>query len=71
MSEEDIVDIWNTFKDYIEKKQSAIAAERYVDMLADYGIDDQVFISALGHDVVLDHAINYYLDIDEEHTEDY
>jgi hypothetical protein len=35
-------------------------------LLADYGVDDEQFKSVLGTDAVLDHAINYYLELDED-----
>ena len=66
MDETQIVDIWTVFKEYLDKKSSDTAAERYVDLLADYGVEDHVFMSALGSDATLDAAINYYLDIDSE-----
>ena len=66
MTEEQIVDVWGLFKEYIDKKQLEIVAEKYVDLLADYGTSDQTFIEALGSSSSLDEAINYYLDADEE-----
>lgn len=66
MDETQIVDIWTVFKEYVDKKTVDTAAERYVDLLADYGVGDHVFMSALGSDATLDAAINYYLDIDAE-----
>lgn len=66
MDETHIADIWMMFKEYIDKKQVDIAAERYVDLLADYGVDDEGFKAVLGSDAVLDHAINYYLELDED-----
>jgi len=66
MDEIQIVDIWTVFKEYLDKKTTEAAAERYVDLMADYGVDDHVFMAALGSDSTLDAAINYYLDIDEE-----
>ena len=66
MTEEHIADIWNLFKPYLDKKQVDIVAENYVDLLADYGASDESFLNALGNDVTLDHAINYYLDIDAD-----
>jgi hypothetical protein len=71
MSEEEIVDLWNLFKDYIDSKQMELAAERYVDLLADYGVDDQTLVSVTGHHAVLDKAIDYYLDVSEEDNEDF
>jgi len=66
MDEIQIVDIWTVFKEYLDKKTTDTAAERYVDLIADYGVDDHVFMAALGSDATLDSAINYYLDIDQE-----
>ena len=70
MNEDQIADIWTMFKEYLDKKQIDVIAEKYVDLLADYGVDDQVFKEAIGHDRVLDEAISYYLDLDNV-DEDY
>ena len=70
MTEEQIVDIWGVFKEYIDKKQLEIVAEKYVDLLADYGVGDDQLKESLGTDDHLDAAINYYLDIDDELTAD-
>jgi len=66
MNEEQIVDIWNLFKPNLDKKQVEIAAEKFVDLLADYGVDDIAFKDCLGNDRDLDNAIQYYLDLDAE-----
>ena len=52
------------------EKQIDVMAEKYVDIMADYGVEDDAFKEALGSDEDLDKAINYYLDIDEQ-DEDY
>jgi hypothetical protein len=70
MDESQIVDIWTLFKEYLDKKNQDIAAERFVDMLADYGVDDHTLTQVLGSDSTLDGAINYFLDVDEENYED-
>ena len=70
MTEEEIIDVWNLFKEYIDKKQIEIAVERFVDLLADYGVDDTILTNCLGNDKHLDVAINYYLDLDAD-EEDY
>jgi len=70
MDESQIVDIWTVFKDNIDKKNIEVVAERFVDVCADYGADDEHFKSALGHCNDLDAAIYYYLDIDNDVTED-
>jgi len=70
MDESQIVDTWTLFKEYIDKKNIEVAAERFVDMLADYGVDDHTLTQALGSDNNLDAAINYFLDVDEENYAD-
>ena len=66
MEESQIADIWMMFKEYLDKKHVEMAAERFVDLMADYGVDDETFTSLLGTDKDLDSAINYYLDIDAD-----
>jgi hypothetical protein len=66
MNEEQIADVWNIFKNYLDKKHVDTAAERFVDLLADYGIDDITFKELLGTDKDLDVAISYYLEDDVE-----
>ncbi len=70
MNEQQIGDVWTLFKEYVDKKQVEIVAEKFVDMLADYGVDDQVFKEVLGVDADLDSAIGYYLDIDTDSDDD-
>ena len=69
MDEHIISDVWTLFKEYLDKKQIDIVAEKYVDLLADYGISDQVLKDCMGTESNLDHAIQYYLELDE--TDDY
>jgi hypothetical protein len=73
LNETQVGDIWLNFVEYIDKKQLETVAERYVDLLADFGISDKVFKEALGVDETLDQAIGYYLNDDEdiEDDEDY
>ena len=64
MNESQVVEVWTLFKEYIDKKALEIAAERYVDLMADYGVSDEILKDCFGHCVNLDNAIKYYLDID-------
>jgi len=64
------VDVWNLFKEYVDKKQVELVAEKFVDLLADHGVDDQQMKELLGNDNHLDEAISYYLDEDNEETYD-
>ena len=70
MNEEQLADIWMTFKEYLDKKHVEMAAERFIDLLADYGLSDQALTELLGNDYILDNAINYYLEVDDD-TDDY
>ena len=64
MNEENIADIWTLFKEYLDKKQIEIVAEKFVDLMADYGVSDQTLKEVMGHDLTLDEAIHYYLVLD-------
>jgi len=66
MDSELIVNFWNCVKDYFDKKQIDSAAEKYINLIADYGIDDTVLKECLGSDDHLDDAIEYYLDEEQE-----
>ena len=70
LSETQVGDIWLNFVEYIDKKQLETVAERYVDLLADFGVSDKVFKEALGVDETLDQAIGYYLNDDEDAEDD-
>ena len=66
MNEDQIQETWTLFKEYLDKKQIEVVAEKFVDLLADYGISDIVFQDLIGVDKDLDSAINYYLELDDE-----
>ena len=66
-----VVEIWQFFREYMDRKQPVdVIAEKFVDLMADYGVGDEDFQDALGADDDLDKAIQYYLDTDSE-EEDY
>ena len=72
LNETQVGDVWLMFVEYMDKKQLETVAERYIDMLADFGVPDKVFKDATGVDEILDQAIGYYLNEDEEEDdEDY
>lgn len=74
MNENVIADVWNLFKDFLDKKSIDLVAEKYIDLLADYGVDDLVFKEIKDVDQHLDDAISYYLgdmyDNDSDEDED-
>jgi hypothetical protein len=65
MNEEFVADIWTLFKPYFDKKHIEMAAEKFVDVIIDYGLDDTQLQDMLGTDKHLDAAIQYYLEMDE------
>jgi len=71
LNETQIADVWILFSEFIDKKNHEAVAERYVDLLADFGVNDRVLESATGVDSTLDAAIEYYLDEDIEDDDDY
>ncbi len=71
LNETQIADVWILFSESIDKKIIDVAAERYVDLLADFGTSDRVLEGATGVDAVLDQAIEYYMDEDSEDDDDY
>jgi hypothetical protein len=74
LNETQIGDIWLNFVEYLDKKQLETVAERYIDLLADFGVSDRTLQNATGVDEILDQAIAYYLNEDEiadEDDEDY
>jgi len=66
MTDENIVEVWTLFKEYLDKKQIEVVAEKYIDLMADYGVADNTLKESLGVDSILDEAIYYYLDLDAE-----
>lgn len=66
-----VVEIWQFFREYMDRKQPVeVIAEKFIDLMADYGVEDEDFQDALGADDDLDRAIQYYLDTESE-EEDY
>ena len=61
-----LIETLQFFKEYVDKKQIEVVAEKYVEMCADYGVEDEQFKEAMGNDQDLDKAIMYYLDIEED-----
>jgi len=70
LNETQVGDIWLNFVEYLDKKQLETVAERYIDMLADFGVPDKVLQAATGVDDTLDQAIGYYLNEDEGYVDD-
>ena len=74
MNESLVVEMWDLLKEYSDKKQLSVIAEKYVNVLTDNGVRDQELENALGHDDDLDDAIKEILELtddDDEFEDDY
>ena len=71
LNETQIADVWILFSEFIDKKQLEGVAERYIDLLADFGAPDRLLEGATGVDSILDQAIEYYLDEESDDDDDY
>lgn len=58
MEESLIIEIWDTFKEYIPEKNKEIAANHFVDFLVGKDVDLEVLEGLKGFDSHLDEAID-------------
>lgn len=71
MDEQLIIELWDTFKDYIPEKNREIAANQFIDFLLGKDIETSELEGVLGYDPHLDSAIETALGEDlEEDDED-
>lgn len=70
MEENLIMEIWDTFVEYIPDKNKEMAANHFVDMLVGNDVAVTVFESVLGYDPHLDDAIKFVLDQSDESLDD-
>ena len=66
-----IVEMWDLFKDYADKKQLSVIAEKYVTLVTDHGATDRDLEHVLGHDDDLDDAIKEMIDLDSHDEDDW
>jgi len=73
MNESFVVEMWELLKEYSDKKHLSIVSEKYIDLLVDHGVSDQVLENALGHDDDLDESIRNILEMydDDDGDDDY
>ena len=71
ITESQIGDIWLLFVEYIaDKKQVESAAERYVELLLDSGVRERTLEHIAGVDPILEDAIAYYLEVEDDEEEE-
>jgi hypothetical protein len=74
MEETLIIEVWDTFRDYIPEKSRETAANQYVDYLLGKDVEISELEGVLGYDPHLDAAIQLVLSEeaeDEDPEEDY
>jgi hypothetical protein len=69
MNESMIVELWDLIREYGDKKQMSVIAEKFVGLLSEHGANDNDLENALGHDDELDDAIREMLEIDEDEVD--
>ena len=57
MEENQIIGVWDTFKDYIPEKNRETAANHFVDFLVGQDVELSVLESVMGYDPHMDAAI--------------
>ncbi len=70
MDEQLIIELWDTFKDYIPEKNRDTAAAQYVDYLVGKDVDTSELEGVLGYDPHLDTAIEFVLGEDRNNEDD-
>ena len=60
-----IMEIWDTFKEYIPEKSKSPAADQYIDFLIGKEVDNDTLESYIGYDNHLDDAIRAVIDNDD------
>lgn len=70
MDESLIIEIWDTFKEYISEKNRDTAADQYVDYLLGKDVEIDVLEGFLGYDPHLDYAINAVIDQGSDSMDD-
>jgi hypothetical protein len=76
MEEDLIIEVWDTFREYVSDKNKEVAANQYIDFLIGKDVELSVLQSLIGYDTYLDNAIQLVVDEnkddeDEIDEEDY
>jgi hypothetical protein len=70
MDESLVIEVWDTFKEYIPEKNKDMAATQYVDFLLGKEISPSILESFLGYDTHLDDAIKTAIDEEETYKDE-
>ena len=70
MDSEVLTNTWNVLKEYIKEKQSA--ADHWIGLLIDEGVQDEVILDLAAVDKYLAKAVEYNgIDLDEDDEDEY
>ena len=69
MEEDQIIEVWDVFKEYISDKNKDTAANHFVDYLLGKDVEISILQGLVGYDTHLDDAIS--LVVDEDETDGY
>ena len=71
MEEDLIIEVWDTFREYVSDKNKEVAANQYIDFLIGKDVELSVLQSLMGYDTYLDNAIQLVVDENKDDEEHY
>lgn len=70
MDEELIIEVWETFRDYIPEKTRQTAASQFVEFLQGHDVDLDTLEGLKGYDPHLDEAIDLVVGVEEDEDDE-
>jgi hypothetical protein len=70
MEEDLIIEVWDTFREYVSDKNKEVAANQYIDFLIGKDVELSVLEGLMGYDTHLDNAIQLVVDENKDDDED-
>ena len=70
MEEDLIIEVWDTFREYVSDKNKEVAANQYIDFLIGKDVELSVLEGLMGYDTHLDNAIQLVVDENKDDEED-
>ena len=70
MEEDLIIEVWDTFREYVSDKNKEVAANQYIDFLVGKDVELSVLEGLMGYDTYLDNAIQLVIDENKDDEDD-
>ena len=70
MEEDLIIEVWDTFREYVSDKNKEVAANQYIDFLIGKDVELSVLEGLMGYDTHLDNAIQLVIDENKDDEDD-